>query len=156
MISKLRDGRSGRHAGARGHAGPASTAPRLSLQVEGSERRRRRRPRGGRADRPNPGDDVELLVTAGPVLGLLAVDGEIEAYGARRRGRAERRSPSASVTCAVPDYLDLTDIVAGDTVLPWSAWHEDGVLTADEVELDEESWVDDGFGEDEPYDEDWD
>jgi len=97
------------------------------------------------------GDDVELLVTAGPVLGLLAVDGEIEAYGA-----VAAVAPTAitvgGVTCAVPDYLDLTDIVAGDTVYLVCV-AEDGVLTADEVELDDESWVDD----EEPFneDEDW-
>jgi hypothetical protein len=119
----------------------------LSLQVEGSSAVSVAAPAGVELT-AETGDDVELLVTAGPVLGLLAIDGEIEASGAVA-AVAPTSITVGGVTCAVPDYLDVTDILVGDAA--YLVCVEDGgVLTADEIELDDEAWVDDGSGDDDP------
>ena len=72
----------------------------------------------------------------------------------RRRDRGLRRLTAVArdslsvgaVTCAVPEDLDVSDLVVGDTVLVFCSL-VDGVLTAGELELDE-PWLDD-----EPFDE---
>lgn len=124
----------------------------LSLSVEGSGAVAVAVPSGVELVAES-GDDVELLVTTGPVLGLLAMDGGIEVYGA-----VAAVAPTAitvgGVSCAVPDYLDVSDVLVGDTAYLVCV-EEGGVLTADELELDDDSWVDDGFDEDEPYDDEY-
>ena len=93
------------------------------------------------------GDEVALLVTAGSFT-LIAIDGEIEVHGALTAIAAGSLSVGA-VTCAVPEDLDVSDLVVGDTV--WALCSlVDGVLTADELELDDPG--DDPGLEDEPYD----
>ena len=89
------------------------------------------------------GDEVELLVDGS--FNLIAIDGEIEVYGALTAVAPDSLSVGA-VTCAVPEDLDVSDLVVGDTVLVVCSL-VDGVLTADELELDE-PWLDD-----EPFDE---
>ena len=89
------------------------------------------------------GDEVELLVDGS--LHLIAIDGEIEVYGALTAIAPDSISVGA-VTCAVPEDLDASDLVVGDTVLVFCSL-VDGVLTAAELELDE-PWLDD-----EPFEE---
>lgn len=89
------------------------------------------------------GDEVTLLVDGS--FNLIAIDGEIEVYGALTAIAPDSLSVGA-VTCAVPEDLDVSDLAVGDTVLVFCSL-VDGVLTADELELDE-PW----FG-DEPIDE---
>lgn len=86
------------------------------------------------------GDEVELLVDGS--FNLIAIDGEIEVYGALTAVAPDSISVGA-VTCAVPEDLDVSDLVVGDTVLVHCAL-VDGVLTAEELELDDSG---------EPYDE---
>jgi hypothetical protein len=89
------------------------------------------------------GDEVTLLVDGS--FNLIAIDGEIEVYGALTAVAPDSLSVGA-VTCAVPEDLDVSDLVVGDTVLVFCSL-VDGVLTAGELELDE-PWFDD-----EPIDE---
>jgi hypothetical protein len=90
------------------------------------------------------GDEVTLLVDG--AFNLIAIDGELEVYGALTAVAPDSLSVGA-VTCAVPEDLDVSDLVVGDTVLVYCTL-VDGVLTAQELELDE-PW----FG-DEPLEED--
>jgi hypothetical protein len=93
------------------------------------------------------GDEVELLVAVGAdgSLTLLAIDGEIEVYGPLT-AVAPGSLTVGAVTCAVPGGLDVSDLVLGDTVQVLCSV-VNGVLTADELE------VDDPGVEDEPIDE---
>ena len=79
------------------------------------------------------GDEVELLVDG--ALNLIAVNGEIEVHGALTAVAPDSLSVGA-VSCAVPEDLDVSDLVVGDTVLVLCTL-VDGVLTAGELELDE-------------------
>lgn len=88
------------------------------------------------------GDEVELLVDGS--FNLIAVNGELEVYGTLTAIAPDSLSVGA-VTCAVPEDLDVSDLVVGDTVLVFCTL-VDGVLTADDLELDEPF-------EDEPIDE---
>ena len=100
------------------------------------------------------GDEVELAVAIGGGFTLLAVDGEINVLGAI--GAVSPGSISVgAVTCAVPEYLDVSDLLAGDSVF-LTCVLSGGALTADEIELDEPSLGDDepGWDDEEPYDED--
>ena len=89
------------------------------------------------------GDEVELLVDGS--FNLIAIDGEIEVHGALTAVAPGSLSVGA-VTCAVPEDLDVSDLVVGDAVLVVCSL-VDGVLTAGELELDE-PWLDD-----EPFEE---
>ena len=80
-----------------------------------------------------PGDEVELLVDG--ALNLIAIGGEIEVHGALTAVAPDSLSVGA-VTCAVPEDLDVSDLVVGDTVLVFCSL-VDGVLTAGDLELDE-------------------
>jgi hypothetical protein len=95
------------------------------------------------------GAEVELLSAVGAdgSLTLLAVDGQIEAYGVIAAVSATSITVGA-VTCAVPEDLDVSDLVVG-AAAGLVCVVADGVLTADEVELDEF-----GIGEDDWYEED--
>jgi hypothetical protein len=96
------------------------------------------------------GDEVELTVAVGAGFTLLAVDGEIDVLGA-----IAAISPGSitvgAVTCAVPEYLDVGDLLAGDQVFA-TCLLSGGTLTLDEIELDEPSLGDEP--DEEPYDED--
>lgn len=83
------------------------------------------------------GAEVELLAAVGAdgSLALLAVDGEIEAYGSIAAVTGTSITVGA-VTCAVPEGLDVSDLVVGDLV-SLSCSLAGGVLTADELELDD-------------------
>ncbi len=100
------------------------------------------------------GDEVELAVTVGGGFTLLAVDGEINVAGA-----IAAVSPGSitigAVTCAVPEYLDVGDLLAGDPVFA-TCLLSGGTLTLDEIEYDEPSLGGDepGWDDEEPYDED--
>jgi hypothetical protein len=91
-----------------------------------------------------PGDEVELLVDGS--FRLIAIDGELEVHGAVTAVAAGSLRVGA-VTCAVPEDLDVSDVAVGDTVWVLCSL-VDGVLTADELELD-----DPGLEEGEPVDE---
>jgi hypothetical protein len=88
------------------------------------------------------GAEVELLVDGS--FNLIAINGEIEVYGALTAVAPDSLSVGA-VTCAVPEDLDVSDLVVGDTVLVFCSL-VDGMLTADALELDEPF-------EDEPFEE---
>jgi hypothetical protein len=94
------------------------------------------------------GDEVTVLVDG--AFNLIAIDGELEVYGALTAIAPDSLSVGA-VTCAVPEDLDVSDLVVGDTVLVFCSL-VDGVLTAEDLELDEplddEPW-DEEEGEDE-------
>ena len=92
------------------------------------------------------GDEVRLLVDGS--FNLIAIDGEIEVYGALTAVAPGSLSVGA-VTCAVPEDLDISDLVAGDTVSVYCSL-VDGVLTADELELDDPGFDDEPFDEEEP------
>jgi hypothetical protein len=83
------------------------------------------------------GDAVKVLVAVGAdgSFTLVAIEGAIEAYAA-----VAAVSPSSitvgAVTCAVPEDLDVSDIVVGDTAYVYCSL-VNGVLTAEELELDE-------------------
>jgi hypothetical protein len=79
------------------------------------------------------GDEVELLVDGS--FNLIAIDGEIEVYGALTAVAPDSISVGA-VTCAVPEDLDVSDLVVGDTVLVFCSL-VDGVMTAEDLELDD-------------------
>jgi hypothetical protein len=100
------------------------------------------------------GDAVELLVGVGAdgSLTLLAIDGALEAFGAITAVSATAISVGA-VTCAVPEDLDVSDLVAGDVATLYCSL-VDGVMTAEELELDDFGLDEDdfGFGDEEPYD----
>jgi len=102
------------------------------------------------------GDDVELLVAVGADGGftLLAVDGEIELYGAIT-ALAPGSVSVGAVSCAVPADLDVSDLLVGDVVLLACAV-SNGVLIAEELELDDLGLDEDDlpFDDDEPYVED--
>ena len=89
------------------------------------------------------GDEVTLLVDGS--FTLIAINGEIEVHGALTAVAPSSLSVGA-VTCAVPEDLDVSDLVVGDTVLVVCSL-VDGVMTAGELELDE-PWL-----EDVPFDE---
>jgi len=96
------------------------------------------------------GDEVEVVVAVGAGFTLLAVDGEIDVAGT-----IAAVSPGSitigAVTCAVPEYLDVGDLLTGDPVFA-TCLLSGGTLTLDEIEYDEPSLGDEP-GE-EPYDED--
>jgi hypothetical protein len=96
------------------------------------------------------GDEVEVVVAVGAGFTLLAVDGEIDVAGT-----ITAVSPGSitigAVTCAVPEYLDVGDLLTGDPVFA-TCLLSGGTLTLDEIEFDEPSLGDEP-GE-EPYDED--
>ncbi len=94
------------------------------------------------------GDEVELLVDGS--FNLIAIDGEIEVYGTLTAVAPDSLSVGA-VTCAVPEDLDVSDLVVGDTVFVFCSL-VDGVLTAEELELDGEGFDDEPFDEDEGED----
>jgi hypothetical protein len=89
------------------------------------------------------GDEVELLVDGS--FKLIAINGELEVYGALTAVAPDSISVGA-VTCAVPEDLDVSDLVVGDTVLVFCTL-VDGVLTAEELELEAEPF-DEEEGED--------
>jgi hypothetical protein len=97
------------------------------------------------------GDAVKVLVAVGAdgTFTLMAIEGAIEASAA-----VAAVSPGSitvgGVTCAVPEDLDVSDVLVGDVAYVYCSL-VDGVLTADELELDEP--FDPGF-EDEPFFED--
>jgi hypothetical protein len=99
------------------------------------------------------GDEVELLVAVGAdgAFTLLAIDGAIEASGA-----VAAVSPTSitvgAVTCAVPEDLDVSDVLVGDAAYVFCSL-AGGVLTADELELDDPGLEDEPIFEDEPLDE---
>jgi hypothetical protein len=97
------------------------------------------------------GDEVELLVAVGAdgTFTLLAIEGEIEAYGAVAAVSAGSITVGA-VTCAVPEDLDVSDVVVGDVAYVFCSV-AGGVLVAEELELDE-AFEDEPF-DDEPFDE---
>ena len=92
------------------------------------------------------GDEVRLLVDGS--FNLIAIDGEIEVYGAVTAVAPGSLSVGA-VTCAVPEDLDISDVVAGDTVWVYCAL-VGGVLTAEELEVDDPGFDDEPFDEEEP------
>jgi Domain of unknown function (DUF5666) len=94
------------------------------------------------------GAEVELLVDA--AFSLIAIDGELEVYGVLT-AIAPTSLTVGTVTCAVPEDLDVSDLVVGDSVLVYCAL-VDGVLTAEDLELDDEGLVDDPFDEEEGED----
>jgi hypothetical protein len=99
------------------------------------------------------GDAVELLVGVGAdgSFTLLAVDGELEAYGAVTGVTATSISVGA-VTCAVPADLDVSDVLVGDLATVYCTL-VGGVMTADELELDDPGFDDGDWGlEDEGWD----
>jgi hypothetical protein len=99
------------------------------------------------------GDEVEVLVAVGAdgVFMLVAIEGEIEAYAA-----VAAVSPTSitvgGVTCAVPVDLDVSDVVVGDVAYVYCSV-ENGVLTADELELDDPVVEDEPLFDDIPLDE---
>ena len=92
------------------------------------------------------GDEVELLVDGS--FNLIAIDGEIEVYGALTAVAPDSISVGA-VTCAVPEDLDVSDLVVGDTVLVFCTL-VDGALTAEDLELDDEPFDEEEDPEDLP------
>jgi hypothetical protein len=98
------------------------------------------------------GDEVELLVAVGAdgSFTLVAIDGAIEAYGAVAAVSATSITVGA-VTCAVPEDLDVSDILAGDIAYVHCSVLA-GVLTADELELDEPALGDEPLFDDAPLD----
>jgi hypothetical protein len=105
-----------------------------------------------------PGAEVELLASVGAdgSFALLAIDGEIEAYGAVG-AVAPTSITVGGVTCAVPADLDVSDVVAGDVATLYCSL-AGGVLTADELELDDLGFDEDDlpFEDEDPYDEELD
>jgi hypothetical protein len=95
------------------------------------------------------GDAIELLVAVGAdgSFTLLAIDGELEAHGAVTAVTAASISVGA-VTCAVPEDLDVSDVVVGDLATLYCSL-VGGVLTAAELELDDPGFDDDWGLEDE-------
>ena len=101
------------------------------------------------------GDEVKVLVAIGAdgSFTLMAIDGAIEAYAG-----VAAVSPTSitvgAVTCAVPEDLDVSDILVGDVAYVYCSL-VNGVLTADELELDEPLLDDEPFfDEDEGFDDD--
>jgi hypothetical protein len=96
---------------------------------------------------------VELLAAVGAdgSFTLLAIDGEIEAYGAVAAVTGASITVGA-VTCAVPEDLDVSDVLVGDVANLFCSV-VGGVLTAGELELDDFGLGDGDLGfEDEPVD----
>ena len=98
------------------------------------------------------GVELELLVAvgAGGSFTLVAIDGAIEASGAVAAVSATSITVGA-VTCAVPEDLDVSDIQVGDSAYVYCSVLA-GVLTADELELDEPALGDEPLIDDEPLD----
>ena len=93
------------------------------------------------------GDEVQVLVTVGAdgAFTLVAITGAIELHGGVAAVSATSITVGA-VTCAVPEDLDVSDVLVGDVAYVYCSLL-DGALVADELELD-----DPGL-EDEPFDE---
>jgi hypothetical protein len=94
------------------------------------------------------GDEVKVLVAVGAdgSFTLMAIEGAIEAYAG-----VAAVSPASitvgGVTCAVPEDLDVSDVLVGDVAYVYCSL-AGGALVADELELD-----DAGFEDDLPFDE---
>lgn len=96
------------------------------------------------------GDEVEVVVAVGAdgTFTLVAIEGEIEAHAA-----VAAVSPTSitvgGVTCAVPVDLDVSDVLVGDVAYVYCSL-AGGVLTAEELELDDPGFEDEPIFEDEP------
>jgi hypothetical protein len=99
------------------------------------------------------GDAVSLVVAVGAdgSFTLLAVDGAIDAHGAVAAVSATSITVGA-VTCAVPEDLDVSDVLVGDVAYV-SCSLVNGNLVAEELELDEPGLEDEPWDEEEGEDE---
>ncbi len=109
----------------------------------------------GAAPALEPGDLVTVLVAVGAdgSFTVVAVDGELEAHGAIAAVGGGSITVGA-VTCAVPEDLEVSDLVAGDVITLYCAL-VGGVLTAEDLEFDDLGFDDGdwGFEDEEPWDE---